>query len=105
MEEANTQLAATVKKDQEEVAATKKKLEELKAKSKPPTRGQLLAKALKACQKQPKRLRSRCMASAHRKYGPKAEKGSRRKALSSGAGGISALSSEPSAGRPGSPVL
>lgn len=75
-EEVTAQLAATVKKYQEEAAATKQQLEAtekqlgaIEAKTKPPTRAQLLAKALKACQKQPKKQRPRCEASAHRKYG------------------------------------
>jgi hypothetical protein len=73
-EEANVQLAAVAKKDQEEVAATKKKLEEIEAKSHTPTRAQLLARALRACEKQPKKRRARCVASAHRNYGVRAEK-------------------------------
>ena len=69
----NVQLAATVKKDQEEVAAAKKKLEELeKAKSHNPTRAQLLAKELKQCKKVPKNKRAQCEAKAEKKYGHKA---------------------------------
>ncbi len=75
LEEANTQLAAAVKKDQEEVAATKKKLEELKAKSHPPTRAQLLSKALKQCKKEPQDKRAQCKAEATKKYGHKAKTG------------------------------
>jgi hypothetical protein len=52
-----------------EEAAAKKKLEEAKPK---PTRAQLLAKALHACKKHPKRRRASCEASARRKYGAKA---------------------------------
>ncbi len=43
------------------------------AKPKPPTRAQLLAKALKACAKKPKKKRAGCRAAAHRRYGPKAK--------------------------------
>jgi len=68
-EEAAAQLAATVKKYQEEAAATKKQLEAIEAKTQSPTRAQLLAKALKACEKQPKKRRALCLASAHKKYG------------------------------------
>jgi hypothetical protein len=50
-----------------EEAAAKKKLEETASKPKP-TRAQLLAKALHACKKQPKRRRASCEASARRKY-------------------------------------
>jgi hypothetical protein len=78
LEAANAQLAAAARKDQEEAGATKKKLEELKAKSHPPSRPQLLAKALKTCKKRPKKQRPRCVASAHRKYGAGAVKGSQR---------------------------
>jgi hypothetical protein len=67
--------AAAVKKKQEEeaAAAAKKKQEEEKAKSKSPTRVQLLAKALKTCKKEPKKKRAKCEAAAHAKYGPKAK--------------------------------
>jgi hypothetical protein len=75
-EEVTGRLAATVKKYQEEAAATKKQLEAMEkqlavieAKTQPPTRARLLAKALRACQKQPKQQRARCVASAHKKYG------------------------------------
>jgi hypothetical protein len=76
MEAENIQLAATVKKDQEEVAAAKKKLEELeKAKSHTPTRAQRLAKALKQCKMQPKNKRAQCEVKAEKKYGHKANTG------------------------------
>ncbi len=85
LEAANFQLAATIKKDQEEAAATKKQLEAtekqlaaIEAKTRPPTRAQSLAKALRACQKQPKNLRARCVASAHKKYGGGAKQKGRR---------------------------
>ena len=76
LEEANTQLAAAVKKDQAEIALTNRKLEELKPKSPPfssppPSRAKKLAKALRACERLPKKKRARCVASAHRKYGAK----------------------------------
>lgn len=73
--------AAAAKKHQEEEAAKKaqeeaakkRQEEEAKAKAKvtPPTRAQLLAKALKLCQKQPKKKRAQCEATARKKYGPK----------------------------------
>ena len=58
------------KQHEEEAAAKKKREEEEKAKSKPLTRAQLLARALRECQQQPKKRRARCVASAHKKYGP-----------------------------------
>ena len=80
-EEAGARLAATVKKYQEEAATTKKQLETaekklaaIEAKTRQPSRAQLLAKALRACQKQPKNKRTRCVASAHKKYGATAKK-------------------------------
>ncbi len=69
--------AAAKKRQEEEAAATKKREEEAKAakhKSKSPPRAQLLAKALRVCEKQPKRQRTRCMAAAHKKYGSNAKK-------------------------------
>jgi hypothetical protein len=68
--------AAAAKKHQEEeaAAANKKYGEAEKPKSKP-TRAQLLAKALRACKKQPKKRRARCIASARKKYGAKAKAG------------------------------
>jgi hypothetical protein len=59
--------AAAAKKRQEEEAAKKKAEEE--AKTKTPTRVQLLAKALKVCAKQSKRKRAKCEATARKKYG------------------------------------
>jgi hypothetical protein len=74
--EENLQLAATVKKDQEEAAAAKKKLGELeKTKSQPSTRMQLLARELKQCKKEPKSKRAQCEAKAEKKYGHKAKSG------------------------------
>jgi len=80
-QEANAQLAATVEKYQEEAAAAKKQLEAtekqlaaIEAKTQPSRRAQLLAKALRACEKQPKKQRARCVASAHKKYGARVEK-------------------------------
>ena len=70
--------AAAAKKMQEEeaaaAAAKKKQEEEAKAKAKPPTRAQLLAKALKTCKKQPKKKRANCEATARKKYGQKKKK-------------------------------
>ncbi|HTD07763.1 MAG TPA: hypothetical protein VK680_02630 [Solirubrobacteraceae bacterium] len=75
-EEVTGQLAATVKEYQEEAVATKKRLEAtekqlaaIEAKTPPRTRAQLLAKALRVCEKQLKQQRARCVASAHKKYG------------------------------------
>jgi hypothetical protein len=53
-----------------EAAAKKTKEEATKSSIKPPTRAQLLAKALKTCKKQPKRKRAKCEAAAKKKYGP-----------------------------------
>jgi hypothetical protein len=57
-------------------------------KPKPPTRAQLLAKALKACSKKPKSKRKSCQAAARKRYGPKGKKtkakGAHRKATQGG---------------------
>lgn len=46
----------------------------------PPTRAQLLAKALKTCKKESKKKRAQCEAAARKKYGPKAKtKGKKKK--------------------------
>jgi hypothetical protein len=66
-EEAAAAAAAT--KHREEEADTKQ--EEGKSESKPPTRAQLLSKALKQCEKQSKKKRAKCEATAKKKYGPK----------------------------------
>jgi hypothetical protein len=71
--------AAAAKKHQEEEAAAAKKRQEeeeakAKAANKPPTKAQLLAKALKACKKQPKKKRAKCEATARKKYGSKNKK-------------------------------
>jgi flagellar biosynthesis GTPase FlhF len=73
--------AVAKRKAEEEVAAKKKQEEEQAKKSstKPPTRAQLLAKALKACKKQPKKKRGQCDAAARKKYGAKGKKGKVRK--------------------------
>jgi len=71
--------AAAHKKAEEEAAAKKRKEEEEKAKVAPPTRAQLLAKALKVCTKQPKSKRKKCEAAAHAKYGPKHKPKKKRK--------------------------
>lgn len=69
------EVAAAAKKHQEEeAAAAKKKREEAENPKSKPTRAQLLTKALRACEKQPKKRRARCVAGAHKKYGPKAKK-------------------------------
>jgi hypothetical protein len=66
---------AAAKNHQEEEAAAKKRQEEKeRANSQPPTRAQLLARALRACEKQPKRGRARCVARAHRQYGVRAKR-------------------------------
>ncbi len=65
--------AAAHKKAEEEAAARKKAEEEAKSKTppKPPTRAQLLAKALKQCKKEkPKSRRAKCEATAKKKYSP-----------------------------------
>jgi hypothetical protein len=61
----SAELAAILKRQQEEPA--KRKVQ--KAKPKTPNRGQLLAKALKQCKRQPPRKRGRCKAEAERRYG------------------------------------
>jgi hypothetical protein len=72
-EEAVTAAATAAVNKTKEEAAAKKKLEEGKAKStKPPTRAQLLTKALKQCKKEkPKSKRVKCETTAKKKYGPK----------------------------------
>jgi hypothetical protein len=65
--------AAAHKKAEEEAAARKKAEEEAKSKtsSKPPTRAQLLAKALKQCKKEkPKSKRAKCVRHARKEFGP-----------------------------------
>ncbi|MFI4992803.1 MAG: hypothetical protein ACHQCH_04195 [Solirubrobacterales bacterium] len=64
-EELKAQIAA-IKKRQEEEAAKKE--------SKPPTRAQLLNKALNQCKRQPKHKRAQCIAKAKKKYGGKGKK-------------------------------
>jgi hypothetical protein len=72
------EVASAARKQQEEAAtAAKKKQEAEKLKAKP-TRAQLLARALKACEKQPKRRRALCVASAHKRYGARRTRKSRR---------------------------
>ena len=73
-EKAAAEKAAAEKASAE--AAAKKKAEEEKAKSasKPPTRAQLLAKALKSCKKLSKGKRLKCELAARKKYGPKSKK-------------------------------
>jgi hypothetical protein len=50
----------------------------VKPKPRVQTRAQLLAKALRACHKKPRRLRHACKARAQRRYGPKSKAGRRR---------------------------
>ena len=91
--ESNAQIAAIKKQQEEEAAADKrrqeaeaaasKKRQEEEAKrkqeeSKPPTRGQLLSKALARCRKGPKSKRAQCVAAATKKYGRKGEKTGKR---------------------------
>ena len=71
--------AAAAKAKAEAEAAAKKKREEEAANKKPPTRAQLLAKALKQCKKdKPKSKRAKCEATAKKKYASK-PKGKKRK--------------------------
>jgi hypothetical protein len=72
-EEAAAAAAAAAKKQQEEAAAAAKaKAEAEAAAKKPPTRAQQLTKALKQCKKdKPKSKRTKCEATAQKKYGPK----------------------------------
>jgi hypothetical protein len=86
------------KKHEEEANAAAKKKQEEKAKLHPPTRAQLLTRALRECKKLPKKRRARCVASAHKKYGANADKIGRHKGLSAGA---LVLRGEPSSGRLG----
>ncbi len=102
--EAAIAIAAAAKKHQEEEeAATAKKHDEeakkreaerrLKSKLR---RARLLAKALRECEKQPKKRRAHCVAIAHEKYGPKPKK----KGLPGGLSSVViSLRGEPSAGR------
>jgi hypothetical protein len=76
--------ATAAKKHQEEAVAAKKHQEEAEKPKSKPTRAQLLTKALRACEKQPKKRRARCIASAHKKYGAKVKKKGRHKGSSPG---------------------
>ncbi len=69
--------ATAHKKADEEAVIAKKREEE--AAHKPPTRAQLLAKALKSCKKEPKSKRGKCEATARKKYGPKGKKKRKKK--------------------------
>jgi hypothetical protein len=71
-EEAAAATATKKRQEEETAAAAAKKQEEEKSKSKPPTRAQLLAKALKQCKKQPKK-RAKCEVAARKKYGSSAK--------------------------------
>ncbi len=68
---------AKAAKEAKEKAEQKKREEE--AAHKPPTRAQLLAKALKTCKKESKGKRAKCEATAHKKYGPKSKKKRKKK--------------------------
>ncbi len=68
---------AKAAKEAKEKAEQKKREEE--AAHKPPTRAQLLAKALKTCKKGSKGKRAKCEARAHKKYGPKSKKKRKKK--------------------------
>jgi hypothetical protein len=62
-----------------ELAAARREPEVIgKVKSPPLTRAQLLLRALRECEKQPKKRRARCVASARRRYGAKTKKRGRR---------------------------
>jgi hypothetical protein len=63
---------AAIKQRQEEEAAKKKQEE---SKPKPPTRAQLLSKALGQCKKEPKSKHAHCIAEATKKYGRRAKTG------------------------------
>jgi hypothetical protein len=72
--------AAAAKKHQEEEAAAKKRKEAEKAKSKRPTRAQLLTKALKQCKKaKSKHKRAQCEKLAKKKYGSQGKHKTRKK--------------------------
>jgi hypothetical protein len=62
------------------------------SKPKPPTRAQLLAKALKACAKKPKRKRGACRVQAQRRYGAKKAAVKKRAKSASGSHGASGAS-------------
>ncbi len=70
--EASAEVAAAVKKQQEAEAAAKKAQEELNTLRAALTRAQSLAHALRRCEKQPKSQRTRCVASADKRYGIRA---------------------------------
>ncbi len=65
---------AAKKHQEEEAAANKRREEEAKSHVKPPTRAQLLAKALKTCKKESGKKRTKCEAAAHKKYASKKKK-------------------------------
>lgn len=70
-EEIAAATAAAIKAQEEAAAQKKREEEQHRHKAKHLTRGQLLAKALRQCRKEPKRRRARCVARAHKRYGPK----------------------------------
>ncbi len=72
--EGEAKAAAEARAKVEAEAAAKKKSEEeqvKKSSTKPLTRAQLLAKALKTCKKESKKKRAECEAAAKKKYGPR----------------------------------
>jgi hypothetical protein len=70
--------AAAAKKKQEEEAAANKKREAEKTKPKTLTRSQKLTKALRACKKESKKDRAKCEKQAHKKYGTKSKRASKK---------------------------
>jgi hypothetical protein len=73
--------ASTAKRSEAEAAAAanaKAQEEQAKRKSPSSNRSAPLAKALKACKKQPKAKRAKCEASARKRYGPKTKKGKKK---------------------------
>jgi hypothetical protein len=82
-----------IKRENEEAAAKNSVLGVTEgSKSKPPTRAQLLAKALRKCKKQPKKKRAQCVAAAKKKYASKTKgKGGRRSNVRSTARGYAVV--------------
>jgi hypothetical protein len=86
LEEAAAKEAAAKKHQEEEAAAAKRKREEEAASKNPPvvkttpkvlTKAEKLARALRACKKEPKKKRASCEKQAHKKYGTTGKKGVR----------------------------
>jgi hypothetical protein len=78
-EQLNAQLIEAKKHEEQadaQLAEATRKLEEAeKARSLPPTRAQLLTRALGRCKQQPKKRQARCVANAYKKYGKAKQKG------------------------------